>query len=134
MKAPPSEAGDSERFDAFNSDLRSKGENEAALSVLRETRSSALLAAVVRDNIIPFFGRGSGDERDDGFRVAHVEDFVRHTGLDVNEIAGLVLQHLLEPGSELVTHFSFEDIKDQLEADVNMGGRDAAGRYRGDIG
>src|ERR1700730_12232323 len=95
---------------------------------------SALLIAVVRNNIIPFVGRGAGDEGHDRFRVAHVEDFVRHARFDVDEIAGLVLQRLLEPGSELVAHFSFDDIKDDLEADMNMGIGDATRRYGGDIG
>lgn len=38
MKAPPSEAGDFERFDAFNSDLRIKrGKRGRTLSAYRNT-------------------------------------------------------------------------------------------------
>src|SRR6266849_6060405 len=92
------------------------------------------LVAVVRNNIIPLVGRGAGDKGHDGFGVAHVEDFMRHARFDVNKIAGFVLQDLLEPGSEFVAHFSFEDIKNHLEADMNMGIRDATWRYRGYVG
>jgi hypothetical protein len=121
---------------------------------------SPLLIAVVRNNIIPFLGRGADDKGHDGFGLAHVDDFVRHARFDVDEIAGLVLtrdcpitrrfpsgfsvyppapphgvfQDLLEPESEFVAHFSFEDIKDQLEADMNMDVRDATRRYRGNVG
>ena len=94
----------------------------------------ALRFAVVGNDIIPLSSGRAGDKGHDRFGVAHVEDFMRHAGFDVNEIAGFVFQHLLEPGSEFVAHFSFEDIKDQLEADVNMGIRDATRRDRGDVG
>ena len=102
-----------------------------------ESRSSARLCrliAIVGNNVVPFGGGGAGDEGDDRFGIAHVEDFVGHAGFDVDEIAGLVLQHLLEPGSEFVAHFSFDDVKDQLEADVNMGCGDATGRDCRDVG
>ena len=89
---------------------------------------------VVRNNIIPLVGGGAGDEGHDGFRVAHIEDFMRHAGFYVNEIAGFVLQRLLEPRSEFVAHFSFKDIKDYLEADMNMRIGDATRRDRGDVG
>ena len=57
------------------------------------------LIAVVGNDIIPLVGRGPGDKRDHRFRVAHVEDFVRHVGLDVDEITGFVLQQVcLSPG------------------------------------
>src|SRR5439155_3226296 len=95
---------------------------------------SVRLIAIVRNNVVPLVGGRAGDKSDDGFGVAHVEDFMRHAWFDANEIAGFVLKHLLEPGSEFVAHFSFDDIKDHLEADVNMRIRDAARRYRGDVG
>ena len=41
--------------------------------------ASARLAAVVRNNIIPFVGREAGDIGDNRLGIAHVEDFVRLT-------------------------------------------------------
>src|SRR6187401_3601124 len=102
-----------------------------------ESRSSARLCrliAIVGNNVVPFGGGGAGDEGNDRFGIAHVEDFVGHAGFDVDEIAYFVLQHLLEPGSEFVADFSFEDIKDHFETDMNMGIRDATWRYRCDVG
>jgi hypothetical protein len=98
----------------------------------RLLRSSS--AAIVRNDVIPLVGAGAGDEGDYRFGVTHVEDFMRHAGFDVDEIAGFVLQHLLESGSEFVADFSFEDVKDELEADVNMGCGDATRRNRRDVG
>src|SRR5437764_768110 len=98
----------------------------------RLLRSSS--AAIVRNDVLPLVGGGAGDEGDYRFGVAHVENFVRHAGFDVDEIAGFVLQHLLESGSEFVADFSFEDVKDELEADVNMGCGDATRRNRRDVG
>jgi hypothetical protein len=89
---------------------------------------------VVGNNIIPLIGGGAGDKSDDRFGIAHVKDFVRHARPYVDKIAGFVLQDLLETGSEFVAHFSFEDVEDQLEADMNMGIRDATWRYRGNVG
>src|SRR5207302_1794082 len=83
--------------------------------------SSVRLIPLVRNDIVPFVGRGTGDKGDDGLGITHVEDFMRHVRLDVNEIAGFVLQYLLKPPSEFVAHSSFDDIKDQLEADMNVG-------------
>src|ERR1700693_2553674 len=71
-----------------------------------------ILRPIVWDYIIPFIGRGAGDKGDDGFGVAHVEDFMGHPGLDVNKIAGFVLHHLFAAVSELVADFSFDDVKD----------------------
>ena len=56
-----------------------------------------------------------------------------HAGLNVNEIAGFVLNDLLKAGSKFVAHFSFDDVKDHFEIDVNMGVRDAAGWDRSDV-
>src|SRR5437870_7389267 len=95
---------------------------------------SVRLSAVVRNNIVPLVGRRASDKSDDRFGIAHIEDFVWHTRFYVNEMAGFVLHHLLEPGSEFVAHFSFEDIEDYLELDVNMGIRYATGRNGGNVG
>ena len=89
---------------------------------------SASLITVIRNNIIPLVSRGAGDKRNDGFGIAHVQDFMRHAWFNVNEIAGFVLQHLLEAGPELMAYFSFQDIQDQLESDVNVGAGNATGR------
>src|ERR1700676_1553702 len=66
--------------------------------------------------------------------MAHVENFVRHAGFNVNEIAGFVFQHLLASVSELVADFSFDDVKDHFEVDVNVGVSDTARRNGGDVG
>lgn len=89
--------------------------------------------SVVRDDIVPFVRRRAGDEGHDRLRVAHIEDFMRDPGLDVNEIARLVFQDLLESGAEFVPDFPFENVKDHLEPDVNVGVSDTGRRDRGDI-
>ncbi len=63
-----------------------------------------------------------------------VEHFVRHARFDVNEIAGFILDSCFESGPEFVAHFSFDDVKDHFEADMNMGVGHAAWRDRGDVG
>src|SRR5438270_1525112 len=92
------------------------------------------LTAIVRNNVVPLVSGGAGDEGDDRLGIAHVEDFVGHAGFDINEVASFVFQHLFESTSEFVADFSFEDVKDELEADMNMGGGDATGRDRCDVG
>src|SRR4051812_20360967 len=59
---------------------------------------------------------------------------MRDARLDVNKIAGLVFQDLLAPRTKFVAHLSLENVKDQFEADVNMGVGDAARRNRRDVG
>ena len=59
---------------------------------------------------------------------------MRHAGLDVNEITGLILDHLFQAWSEFVPHFSLDDIEDHFEADMDVGVGDAARRNSGDIG
>src|SRR5438105_13740660 len=56
------------------------------------------------------------------------------TGFDVNEIPGFVFQHFLATIPELVADFSFDDVKDHFEVDVNVGVGDAARRNGGDVG
>ena len=58
---------------------------------------------------------------------------MRNTGLDVDEIAGLVLKNLLEAVAEFVTDVALQDVEDQLEADMNVSFRDAARRDRRDV-
>src|SRR5260370_10557723 len=103
----------------MRSRLKTFGMSHAAL---------AGLVAVVRNNIIPFVGRGAGDKGDNRFGIAQVEDFMRHAGFDVNEIAGFVLDRPLAAGSELVAYLSFDDVKDHFEIDMNMRIGNAAGR------
>jgi hypothetical protein len=91
------------------------------------------LFPIVRDNVIPFLGGRARDESDDWFRVAHVEDLMRDAGFDVNEIAGFVFQDLFQASAEFVTDFSFDDVKDDLKTDVNVGGGDTTWRDRRDI-
>jgi hypothetical protein len=58
---------------------------------------------------------------------------VRHARFDVDEIAGLIFDHLFQARSEFVANFSFDDVQDHFEADVNMRVRDAAWRDRSDV-
>ena len=67
------------------------------------------------------------------FGIAHVENFVRYAGFDVNEIAGFVFDRLLAALPEFVANFSFDDVKDYFEANMNMRIRNAARRNSGDI-
>ena len=59
---------------------------------------------------------------------------MRHAGLDVDEIARLIFDHLFQPFSEFVAHFAFDDVQDHLEADMDVRVGDATRRNRGDIG
>ena len=95
--------------------------------------SFAWSVAIVGDYLVPLVGRRACDEGDDRFGVAHVEDFMRYTRFDVNEIAGFVFDGLLSAGAEFVADFSFYDVKDHFEIDMNMGVRNAAGRDGGDV-
>jgi hypothetical protein len=54
------------------------------------------LIPIVREYVIPLCGGQAGHQRDHWHGLAQIEDFVGHAGLDVDEIAGLVFQHLLE--------------------------------------
>src|SRR5437868_6330374 len=94
----------------------------------------ATLFAVIRNDVIPFVGRGARDEGNDWFSVAHVEDFMWDAGFDENEIAGFVFQHLFASIAEFVTHFSFDDVENYFEIDVDVRVSDAARRNSRDIG
>ncbi len=92
----------------------------------------ALLIAIVRNDVVPFLGGGTRNKGDDRFGFAHVEDFVRNAGFDVNEIAGFVLDHLFQAGAEFVTHSSFDDVKDHLKIDMNVRVGDPGPAHRRD--
>src|SRR6266508_6110923 len=95
--------------------------------------ASDRLASVVRNNVVPLVCGRTRYKGDHGFGLAHVEDFVRHPWFDVNEIAGFILDHLLEAGTEFVAHSSFDDVKDHFEIDMNVRVRNAARRDGGGI-
>jgi len=78
--------------------------------------SLAIRCSVVRNDVIPFVSRGAGDEGDHRFGVAHIKDLMRHTGFNVDEIAGLIFDGLLAAWSEFVTHLAFNDVEDHFEA------------------
>src|SRR4030095_10407733 len=98
------------------------------------TQFLATFVSVIWNNVVPLFCRGAGDESDDGFGVAHVEDFMRHAGLDVNEIAGLGFEHLFATVAEFMADFAFDDVEDYFEIDVDVRVSDAARRNGCDIG
>ena len=103
------------------------------LCVLAFLRCLGRSIAIVGHDFVPLVGRRTRDKRDHGFGLAHIEDFVRHAGFDVNEITGFVFNDLLEAGPEFVAHFSLDDVKDHFEIDMNMRVRDAARRNGGNI-
>ena len=67
------------------------GEQEFFIGLIQFPVSSALLRSVVCNDLIPFVSGRTGDERDHGFGVAHIEYFMWHTWFNKNEIASLVL-------------------------------------------
>src|SRR5437868_4624515 len=72
---------------------------------------SSALVPIVGNDVVPLGGGRTGDKGDDWFGVAHVENFVRHAGFDVNEIAGFVFQDLFQASAEFVADFSFDDVQ-----------------------
>src|SRR4029079_4255744 len=60
-------------------------------------------------------------------------DLVGDAGLDEDEVAGLVLDRLGESLAVLVAHAAGEDVEHDLEVDVDVRQRDAAGRDGGDV-
>src|SRR6266545_367059 len=89
---------------------------------------------MVGNNVVPLVSGGAGDERDDRFGIAPVEYFVGHAWFDVNKIAGLVVDLLFEAVPEFVANFSFDDVEDHFEIDMDVRSRDAARRNGGDVG
>src|SRR5436309_12626175 len=92
-----------------------------------------MLRSVVWNDLGPLVGGTTGDKCDRRLDIAHVEHFMRHTGLDVDEIAGLVFDHLFQAWSEFVTHFAFDDVENYFKADMNVRISDASRRDGGDI-
>ena len=82
-----------------------------SLQTVVRPSASFPLAAIVGNDLVPLCGGGTRDKGDDWFGVAHVENLVRDAGFDVNEIAGFVFQHLLEPGTEFVADIPFHDVQ-----------------------
>ena len=97
-------------------------------------RLSYLLVPIVWDDVVPLIGGRAGHEGHDRLGLAQVEDLVWHARFDVDEVTCLVLDSLFQAGTELVPHLSLKNIKDELEADVDMGVSHAARRDGGDIG
>ena len=58
---------------------------------------------------------------------------MRHAGLDVDEIAGLVFDHLFESFAEFVAHFAFDDVENYFEANMDVRVGDSSRWYRGDL-
>src|SRR5207247_7083036 len=85
-------------------ELRELGSNLKTFDISRP--ALARLVAVVRNNLVPFVGRRASDKGNDRFGIAHVKDFVRHTGFDVDEIDRFILDYLLKFGAEFLAYFS----------------------------
>ncbi len=87
----------------------------------------------VGHDVLPLAGVGAGDDGHHRLAVAQVEDLVRHAGGDEDEVAGLVVDALAQAVAVLVAHAALEDVEHHLEADVNVGAGDAAGRDGGEV-
>ena len=61
----------------------------------------APVVPVVGDDVRPFVGVGTRHDGDDRLGVAEIEDFVRDAGLDVDEVAGAVLDRLRAGGRRI---------------------------------
>src|SRR4029453_2148547 len=70
-----------------------RGDGSASRTLTQYFPSSVSLP-IVRNDVLPFGCIRAGHDRDDRLDVAHVEDFVRHSGLDEDEIAGIVFDDL----------------------------------------
>src|SRR5262249_47583097 len=91
-------------------------------------------AALVGDNVVPLVGGGARDKGDDRLRVTQIEDFVGHAWFNINEIAGFVFDRFFAAGAEFVAHFSFDDVEDHFEVDVDVCVSHAARRNGRDVG
>src|SRR5262245_18884690 len=95
--------------------------------------AAKLQFSLIRNDVGPFAGVGSSEGGDNRIGGADVEDFVRNTGLDEDEVAGRVLDHLLQTVAVLVADAALENVEHHLEADVDMGVGHAAGWNGGDV-
>ena len=58
---------------------------------------------------------------------------MRHTGLDENEVPGLMLDAIREILAIIMPNSAFEDIEHHLEADVNVGAGHSSGGNRRNV-
>ena len=96
--------------------------------------SFEILCSVVGNDVVPLVGGRAGDECHHRFGVAHVEHFMRHARFDVDEIAGLIFDHLFEPFTEFVSYSSFDDVQNYFKADMNVRISDTSWWNGGDVG
>src|SRR5207253_2188924 len=75
----------------------------------------------------------SGDHGHDWLSITQIEHFMRHTRFDVDEVTGLVVHHLLEPGTVLVADAPLKDVQHDIETDMDMSAGYAAGRNGGHV-
>src|SRR5262245_57490191 len=92
-----------------------------------------VLGALEGHDVSPLAGVGAGDNGDDRVGVAGVEHFMGNAGHDEDEVAGDVLHDVFEFRAKFVTDPAVQYVKHHLEADVDVRGRDAAGRNRRDV-
>src|SRR5262245_2738276 len=95
--------------------------------------AARLQFSLVRNDVGPLAGVGSRDDGDNRIGGADVEDFVRNTGLDEDEVAGCVLDHLLQTVTVFVADAALENVEHHLEADVDVGVASTAGWNSRDV-
>ena len=101
--------------------------------IYENSSSEARVLPIVRHDVLPLARVGPRHHSHHRLGVAQVEYLVRHSRLDVDEVAGFVLDRFLAPRPILVANPALQDIEHQLEADVDMGICDAPRGNRRDV-
>src|SRR4029077_14588808 len=95
--------------------------------------AATLRFSLIGNDVGPLARVGTRDHGDNWIGGADVEDFVRHAGLDEDEIAGGVFHDLLQTVAVFVADAARENVEHHLEADVDVGVGPAAGWNGGDV-
>ena len=85
---------------------------------------------LVGNDVLPFARIRARDDGYDWLGVAGVEDFMRHARLDEDEVAGGILDGLLQSLAVLVPDAARENVEHDLEADMDVRVGDTARRNR----
>ena len=85
------------------------------------------------NDVRPLAGIGTSHDGHHGFGLAQVVDFMRHTRLDIDKVACLVINGVLQIVSVNMTDVALKNVKHQFESIVNVRVSDSAGSNRSDI-